>query len=100
MTLTSRPAKVFDESAVTYLEDKLKASKEFKIVLLGIDDDFRVHVRLFFKPNNHRSFFCLNDKLCAHSYAQPCDISSLNIYPIEMEGDLWESLPKLPIQST
>jgi len=83
------------------MERKVTTSSHFRVVVIGMDNDNVLHIRLFLKGLGEHSFSCLNDQLCSSSYAIVCDpLSRCN--PIKFEGQmLWESLPTIiPMQAT
>ncbi len=81
------------------MERKVTTSSHFRVVVIGMDNDYVLHIRLFLKGLGEHSFSCLNDQLCSRSYAQVCNPSRCNL--IEFEGKLlWESLPTVPMQAT
>ena len=91
------PTDNYDESGKRFIKDKLKSSSGYKMSVIGLDADDRLHIRLYLKQG--ASYICLNDMLCELNHAVRISDASTTLQPIEPAlSNFWEKLPLLPMQ--
>ena len=93
------PSDKFDENARYFIEHQVKSSTSFKMKVLGIDVEDRLHILLYLKQGSNK-YICLNDKLCELNHARVINSSSVALAEIEQGGpNFWEKLPLLLMQN-
>lgn len=90
------PSGQYEAEARTFLDKLLGGRPDARIVVLGLDDRHRLHVRLHVKLPSGRHYICLNDRLCERGFAVPTDNGPLTA--VAGTSDFWDNLPRLPFQ--